>query len=171
MRLTCRQKRGSGLKDRTKVKKKKNYRSVTTAQDVGKAVTRTGNEGTREYTGVGRGLGAKEWMNVCPTKRKLLLVRRQDYITSSDCMRRGGVRNEETFWKRSRSLEGAWKELKRRAGAQGRSSTLATGQAPWLDLKVGARLRARRKPSCPPFDGRRDDKRRCGAAVDDERTM
>jgi hypothetical protein len=72
-----------------------------------------------------------------------------------------GARNEETFWKRSRSLEGAWKELKQRAGAQGRSSTLATGQAPWLDLKVGARLRTRRKPSCPPFDGRRDDKRRC----------
>jgi hypothetical protein len=37
-----------------------------------------------------------------------------------------GTRNEETFWKRYGSLEAVWKQLKPRAGSQGRSSTLST---------------------------------------------
>jgi hypothetical protein len=56
-------------------------------------------------------------------------------------MRRGGARNEETFWKEDGSLEAVWKELEAQAGAQGRSSTQSTRPAPLLDLKVGARLR------------------------------
>jgi hypothetical protein len=66
-----------------------------------------------------------------------------------------GVRNEETFWKEYGSLEAVWKELSAPAGAQGRSSTQSTRPAPLLDLKVGARLRVRRRPSWPRFDGRR----------------
>jgi hypothetical protein len=33
-------------------------------------------EGKKGYPGVATNLGAKEWMNVCPTRRQLLLVRR-----------------------------------------------------------------------------------------------
>jgi hypothetical protein len=49
--------------------------------------------------------GAKEWMNVCPGRRQLLLVRRSGYITSSDCMRRGGC----GMRKRSGKEMEAWK--------------------------------------------------------------
>jgi hypothetical protein len=58
-----------------------------------------------------------------------------------------GVRNEETFWKRDGSLEGAWKELRAQAGARGRSSTQSTRPAPLRDLRVGARLRSE-GPGC-----------------------
>jgi hypothetical protein len=33
-------------------------------------------EGGEGYPGVATKLGAKEWMNVCPSRRQLLLVRR-----------------------------------------------------------------------------------------------
>jgi hypothetical protein len=49
---------------------------TTTTTTIERRNAKAVREGGKGYPGVAMNLGAKEWMNVCPSRRQLLLVRR-----------------------------------------------------------------------------------------------
>jgi hypothetical protein len=53
-----------------------NFKATRNDSRNGKMQRERAKESKKGYPGVATNLGAKEWMNVCPTRRQLLLVRR-----------------------------------------------------------------------------------------------